>query len=213
MSLANFGDVKSAIKQWAKRDSLTDSILTDFVTLTESILNYGERDDSGGYRVNPLRVRDMETTATVTVSSGSGSLPSDYLEMIKVTDPGDTTRDIKYAAPDWIDENFPTGQDATYPDFYTIRGSTLICPITVGITYYEKIDTITTSDSTTNWLLTKAPNAYLYGGLMQYSIYDKNPEATGGYRTLMANALGGLGFADLNSRAGALTKRASAVAW
>lgn len=209
MALANFGQLKSSIKQWAKRNSLTDAILTDFVTLTESMFNYGDAEND----IKPLRVRDMETTATVTVSSGSGSLPSDFLEMIKVTDPGDTTRDIKYAPPDWIDENFPTGQDGTYPDFYTIRGSTLLCPITVGITYYEKIDTITAEDDDTNWLLTKAPNAYLYGGLMQYSIYDKNPESVVYYRGLMANALGALGYSDLNSRAGAMTKRAAAVAW
>jgi hypothetical protein len=209
MSLSNFGQLKSALKQWAKRGSLSDAVLTDFVTLTESVFNYGD----GANDIAPLRVRDMEATATVTVTGGSGALPADFLEAIKVKDPGSTTRDIKYAPPDWIDENFPTGQDSTYPDFYTIVGSTLYCPITVSLTYYEKIDTITTDDATTNWLLTKAPNAYLYGGLMQYSIYDKNPENVVYYRGLMANALASLGYSDLNSRAGQMTRRSAVPAW
>ena len=210
MALSNFGEVKSAIKNWAKRDSLSESVLTDFVTLTEAVFNYGD----GMHDIAPLRVRDMETVdTTVTMTSGAGSLPADFLEAIKVKDPGDTTRNIEFAPADWIDENYPTGQDGTYPGYYTIIGSTLYCTIDVSLTYYAKIATITAADADTNWLLTKAPNAYLYGGLMQYAIYDKNPENVVYFRGLMANALAGLGYSDINSRAGQMTKRAAAVAW
>lgn len=213
MPLSNYSELRSAIKDWAERSSLDDALVKDFVALTEGIFNYGEKDSGGNWLTRPLRVRDMETTATVTVSSGEGPLPGGYLEAIKVKDPGSITRDIKYAPPDWLDENYPSGQDSTYPNFYTIIGSTLFCPISVGLTYYAEIDTVTESETGVNWLLTKAPNAYLYGGLVQYAIYNKNPEATAGYRSLMHAALNGLHGADLNSRAGAMVRRSGMPAF
>jgi len=150
----------------------------------------------------------MEKTATVTVTSGAGDLPEDFLEAIKVKDPADTTRNIEYAPGEWIDQSFPTGQDDTYPNYYTIIGTQLVCPISVSLTYYRTIPTITTAEDGTNWLLAAAPNVYLWGGLMQYSVYSKNPENVVHYRALMSNALSGLRRADLNARAGMVTKRA-----
>lgn len=209
MSFASYSALRSSIKDWAERDSLSDDLVKDFVVLTEAVFNYG--DDPNG--VKPLRTRDMETTATVTMTSGVGDLPTDFLEAIKVKDPGGTTRTIRYATPDWLDENYPSGQDGTYPEFYTVIGTSLLCPIDVSLTYYAAIDTITGNDGAYNWLLTKAPSAYLYGGLMQYSIYNKNPEAAAGYRSLMINALGGLNTQDIMSSAGQYVRRAGMTAY
>lgn len=213
MALTTYSELRASIRDWAERSELSDALILDFVTMCESVFNNGERDETGGYLVRPLRVRDMETTATVTMTGGAGALPTDFLEAIKVKDPGGITRDIKYAPPDWLDENYPSGQDDSYPTYYTIIGTTIYCPIDVSLTYYAKISTITGSDGGTNWLLAKAPNAYLYGGLMQYSVYNKNPGAAAGYRSLMVNALGGLGYSDLNSRAGHMVRRASMTAY
>lgn len=208
MAFTSYSALRSSIRDWAERDGLSDELVKDFVVLTESVFNYG--DEPNG--VHPLRTRDMETTATVTMTSGVGALPSDFLEAIKVKDPGSTTRDIQYAPADWLDENYPQGQDETYPQFYTIIGSSLYCPIDVSLTYYAQIGTITGNDGATNWLLTKAPNAYLYGGLMHYSIYAKAPEAAGAYRALMVNAMGALQSQDDRSIAGRFARRSSMTA-
>lgn len=209
MALTSFSELKSSLRNWAKRSSLDDATLKDFVSLTETMLNYG--DEPNG--LLPLRTRDMETTATVTMTSGVGDLPADFLEVIKVKDPGAVTRTIRYAAPDWLDESYPLGQDQTYPEFYTIIGDEIYCPIDVSLTYYAKIDTITGNEGATNWLLTKAPNAYLYGGLMHYSIYDKDAEKAAGYRALMVGALNAIGYSDMTSRAGQLVRRSSMTAY
>lgn len=212
MALTTIAELRTSIKDWAVRADLSDTLIDDFVTLTESTLNYGEKDEgSGAWLIRPLRVREMEDTETVTMTSGVGALPSDFLEAIKVKDPGDITRDIEYATPAWLDANFPTGQDGTYPAFYTIIGTDLHCPIDVSLTYYAKIPGLVANS--TNWLLTKAPNAYLYGGLMQWSIYSKNPEAAAGYRAMMATALGALQGSDINSRAGSMVRRAGMTAF
>lgn len=47
---------------------------------------------------------------------------------------------------------------------------------------------------------------------MQYAIWDKDPEKVGYYRNLMLGALAGLQYADLNSRAGAMVRRAGMTA-
>lgn len=190
MALSSVTQMRSSIKDWAVRDDLSDTLIDDFLVLTESALNYGDQPNE----LAPLRVREMETTATVTVTSGVGSLPDDFLEVIKVKDPGDTTRNIEYATPE-----------------YTIIGSDLYCTIDVSLTYYAKIPSITTNS--TNWLLTKAPNAYLWGGLMQYSIYDKDVAGAAGYRGLMIASLNALGYSDLNSRAGMMTRRSAMPVW
>lgn len=213
MALTTFAGLKASLKDWAVRADLGDTLLVDFVTLTESVFNYGEKDAQGGWLVRPLRVREMETTATVTMTSGVGDLPTGFLAPIKVKDPGTVTRNIQYATPEWLDENYPSGQDSVSPDFYTIIGSQIICPIDVSLTYYAQIDTITGSDGAFNWLLTKAPNAYLYGGLMQYSIYDKDPEKAAAYRVMMITALGAILGSDTNSRAGSMVRRAGMPAW
>lgn len=209
MALATYSALRSSIRDWAVRDDLSDELIKDFVEMTETIFNYGDEENA----IRALRVRDMQATDDVTVTDGIGDLPTDFLEAIKVKDPGGVTRDIVYAAPDWLDENFPSGQDPTYPSFYTIIGDELYCPIDVSLTYYQKIPTITGSDGTTNWLLTKAPNAYLYGGLMHYSIYDKDPQSAVAYRALMANALSGLQSQDTKSRAGRYQRRAGMAAF
>jgi hypothetical protein len=211
MALSSLIQLRSSVRDWAKRQSIGDSLIDDFVTLTESVFNYGERDDSGGYVVYPLRVRDMETVGTVTVTNGSGSLPADFLEPITVTNPSAVTNAIDYATGEWIANTYPTGQNTTDPHFYTIVGSNLYSTIDVTIPYYAKIPSLVADQQ--NWLLTKAPNAYLYGCLMQYSTWDKNAEQVAGYRSLMVNALGGLNYADVNSRAGSMTRRASMPAF
>ena len=81
------------------------------------------------------------------------------------------------------------------------------------MTYYAKITALAGVASATNWLLTKSPNAYLYGGLMQYSIWNRNAENVAYYRGLMMGALSGLSYSDINSRAGTLTRRAAMPAW
>lgn len=209
MALSTYSALRSSIRDWAVRPDLSDETVKDFVVLTEAVFNYGEAPQA----IDPLRVREMETTAAITMTSGVGDLPTGFLEAIKVKDPGDVTRDITYATPDWLDENFPTGQDSVYPQFYTIIGSSIYCPIDVSLTYYAQIDTITGNDGAYNWLLTKAPNAYLYGALMQYSIYDKDPGAVTGYRAMMGAALAGLQMQDVKSVAGRYTRRSSSPAY
>lgn len=210
MSLSSLTELRASVRDWAKRQSIGDALINDFVTLAEVAFNHGEKADDGSFLMYPLRTRDMETTATILVTDGVGSLPADFLEPVGVANPSAVTNSIDYATGSWIADTFPTGQNTTDPSFYTIVGSSVYCPIDVTIAYYQKIPSLVADQQ--NWLLSKAPSAYLYACLQAYSTWDKNPEAVAGYRSLCMNALGGLNMADINSRAGSFTRRASMVA-
>jgi hypothetical protein len=207
MTLSTLAELRASVRDWAKRSSLGDSLIHDFVTMTETALNNGERADDGTYLVFPLRVRDMETIATLTVTDGAATLPSDFLEAITVRNPGEVTYSLQYVTPEFMADRYPTGQNTVSPADYTIVGSTLYSPIDLELRYYARIPPLVADG--TNWLLQKAPNVYLYGCLSAYSAFDKDPEKYTGYRQLMNAALGGLNAADVNSRAGSMTRRAS----
>ena len=153
MPFANYTDLLAAIPSWLMRSDLTAQI-PDFVVLCESRNN------------KRLRTRDMESTANLTVGADNKfTLPTDYIEARRVlsnTDP------VTALQPITLDQGtrFVT---PSYDFYYAIKGSQLInypfnaSPITLD--YYAKIPPL--SLNATNWLLTNAPEVYLYGTLLQ----------------------------------------------
>lgn len=205
MAITTNGELLTALASWSRRSDLT-SVLPDFVMLAESIFNFGEGKPDDPNYISPLRTRAMETNATVTISSGSGSLPTDYLAFI---DGYTATRNLTYVPYVWYTENFPTGQ-STDPSFYSILGSSAYCGANFTLKYYAKIGALATS---LNWLLTASPGAYLHGALYQLYLYMKNAERAALHRGLMVGAIAGLQGADTFSRSNAPQRRASSVAW
>lgn len=204
MALSTFAELKASVATWADRTDLTSTI-PDFITLAESSINNGDAAND----IPALRVRDMETTATVTVTSGSGSLPAGFVGMKRVYSET-SSRVLDYVTPEWYLAQYPEG-DGGYPIFYTIIGSTILVSTDVDIIYYTKVPALSDS-ATTNWLLTKAPNVYLFGSLYYLEVYGKNPEAAVAHRALFGNAMTALAAADTMNRAGTMIVRSAVIA-
>ncbi len=208
MTITSKAELITAIQTWAVRPDFSSAQCDDFIVLTEGIFNFGDGKPGTDDYIAPLRCREMITIgATVTITSGSGTLPSDFREAIRCST---STRTLQYAPPDWYSENYPTGQSSE-PAFYTIIGTTLYSGADVTLDYYAKIPNLAVTDP--NWLLTKAPNAYLHGGLYYLNIFDKNGDAAGVHRGLMAAAMAGLQGSDMTSIIVTPQRRASMVAW
>lgn len=203
MALTNYADLKSSIAAWLARSSLTSTI-PDFITMAETTFNYGEVEPE----FPPLRTRFQETVTDLTVTSGSVAVPSDFLDVIKVKAATSPTRNLAYATPEWLDESYPSGQDSTAPNFYTIIGSDIKCPTDFELTYYAKVPALSDS-ADTNWLMTRSPNAYLYTSLMHAYTYQQAYTKAANFRRLALSAVRGLERADMTSRAGTMAKRAS----
>lgn len=176
MSLANYTDLQTAFGQFLARDDLTTFFPT-FVALFEAHAN------------RSLRVSQMQATSTLTPSSGSATLPADYITWRRVTWAGSQAAALRYVTPDVLNQK-PALTDT--PSIFTIEGSTLkVYPsddtdITLG--YYQKIPALT-ADAPTNWLMTGYPDAYLYGTLLQAYIFTRDSEAGSAYVALRDGAL------------------------
>ncbi len=208
MSITSKAELITAIQTWAVRPDFGSTQCDEFIVLTEGIFNFGDGKPGTDDYIAPLRCREMLTGANVTVTSGFGTLPTGLLEIYKVED--SSGRLLTYAPIDWYVENYPTGQ-STSPTYYTVAGTSILSGTDLDINYYTKIVGLATTDP--NWLLTKAPNAYLHGGLYFLNIFDKNGDAAGVHRGLMASAIAGLQGSDMTSIIVTPQRRASMVAW
>lgn len=165
MSLTNYSDLGTAIASWTKRSDLTATNYSDFTTLFEAYAN------------RKLRTLNQETSTTLTPSSGSVSLPSDYLQWRRVTWTGSTRVDLEYMHPSILQAYYPTSPSAT-PQNFTIEGNTLkVRPIDatgLEFDYWQKIPTLVTGS--TNWLMTNWPDCYLAGVLTEAYKFTKDPD-------------------------------------
>ena len=164
MALTTYAELQTAIANWLGRSDLT-TYLPDFITLFEATAN------------RRLRVRQMEATNTsMSFSSGSATLPTDYLLYRRFTETADTRSELEYVTPSYLQEAYPTTPTGT-PSMFTIEGTTIKVRPT-GITtfefdYYQKISALS---GTVNWLFSAHPDIYLFGSLVEANAFTEMPE-------------------------------------
>lgn len=165
MALSTYSELKTAVADWLKRSDLA-TVIPDFITLAEVDM------------LHRLRLVEFETTGTVTMTAGTGTLPTGFLNLRSVAMDGDPQ--LRYLTPSRFDEyvNDNTSGDGVY---YTITGSSIkTAPPTTGtldIVYAAKFTALSDS-SPTNSVLTNFPNAYLFGTLAQADIYIRKDPST-----------------------------------
>jgi hypothetical protein len=191
MALATYEDLKTAIGAWSfDSGSVLSSYYDDFIDLAEARLN------------RHLRVREMEADEDLTLSSGVGDLPTDYLEWRKVTSVGSPRRQLEYVTPDYLETMYPT-RESGYPNVFTIDGSGItVLPIpsdTVTLYYYQKL-TALSDDDTSNWLLAKSPQTYLHACCLEAAIFQGNMERAAEMGSLLDRDLAELRKDDIGQR-------------
>lgn len=200
MASWTYSDLKSKVADWAARSDFT-GVIPDFIMMAEALFNNGDQEMD----FDPLRVREMETQVSLTVTDGEADLPDDFMGAIRVVT--SVSRVLTYATPEWIAEAYPSG-DGGFPNFYTIIGNKLKVSTDVNLTYYAELPALSDA-APTNWLLTRQPTAYLYAALYFLSVYAKDMERAPVFKQLAASALTGLAQSDRDSRAGNFVRRAS----
>lgn len=166
-----YANLKSDVAAFMHRGDLTATIPT-FVYLAE--------DEIFKSHASPLRVREMETEATVTLTSNVGSLPADYLEARYVRMEGSSDVTYRYMAPELWTEN--------HSGFFTVVGSELRFPTTASGTcklVYWAMPSRLTNDADTNDILDNYYGAYLNATLKQAAVFTKNIPAAQGYQQLL----------------------------
>lgn len=165
MSLSTYSDLSSAVSSWTARGDYTAANISNFVALFEAWAN----------RV--LRVRQMETSTTLTPSSGAANLPSDYLQWRRVKWTGDPNIEMEYVHPSILNGYYPVA-DSFAPSLFTIEGGSIKTQSTdandLTLEYWQKVPSLETNS--TNWLMSAHPDLYLYGTLLEAYLFNQDQD-------------------------------------
>ena len=205
MSIGTYAQLQTAMENYAERTDFT-SLLPDFITLAEAEMR---RD----FARLGLRLREAVTRTNLTPSSGACTLPTDYMAMKTVQARESNPIRLEFKSEDWTDEAYPDGSSGV-PVFYTIVGATLyMFPLTtsdIRITYFAYPAALSVSN-TTNWLLTKYPDVYLWAASKQLEIYAGNLEGAAKYGGLYNASLDGLKQAAMGADITPGTSRTASI--
>lgn len=184
MTVATYAELQTAMADFLNRDDLT-SIIPTFIRLAESRI---DRD---------LRHWRQEKRSTTTFSTQYSIIPTDYLRPIRlqILD-GSTSAVEPISTAQMLQLRGDTYDQTGRPTHYALTaGGIELYPTpdmsyNASLVYYGRIAALSTSN-TTNWLLTEAPDAYLYGALVHSAPYLKDEAKTalwdGLYKAAMDN--------------------------
>lgn len=169
MAISTYSELQTAVANWLNRQDLTSRI-PEFIALAEAHLN------------RRLRVLQMESRDSGTSSDGSVPVPSDWLETrtLRLASPTTGQQLLEYVGEQEWDEYEAQGLTGTTRYYTIINGEFQVLPaptesLTYILRYYAKIPALSDSN-TTNWLLTKSPDLYLYATLLAAEAYLKDDE-------------------------------------
>lgn len=170
MAITTYTELKDAVADWLNREDLTAQI-PDFITFAEARLN------------RTLRTREMLTRRRTLTTNGFITLPFDYLETYQLQLPSNATNTpepLTFIGPDEAARFKATSMTGKTRYYTIIDGAFELIPAPsssteLTITYYAKVPPLSASLAT-NWLLTKAPDLYLYATLVNAAPYLQNDE-------------------------------------
>ena len=190
MAITTYSELQSAVADWLNRSDLTARI-PDFITLAETRIN---RD---------LRAREQQVIATANVDTPFFAIPGDFLEFksFRIADTGGNAFELMLATPEQISAALAESSVSNTPRFVTIIGDQFqLWPapdqMYVGsLAYVRKVQALSDA-APTNWLLTDAPDVYLYGSLMSAGPFLRDNEALVTFKTLFDEAIEAIRVAD-----------------
>ena len=199
MSITTYSELKSNIADWLLRDDLT-SVIPTFISLAESQINRDIRDHR------------MVKRATAEVDTKYFLKPSDWLETIRFQLNTTPIATLLFVTPDQASEEQIKFTASGKPKYFTNVGTQIeVVPTpdavyTGELMYYAKVPAL--SDSTTeNWLLSSAPDIYLYGTLMQAAPYLNDDGRIAVWQGLYRQGVETLKLQDERSRIGSSSLR------
>jgi hypothetical protein len=164
MAISTYSELKTAIANFLARDDLT-SVIPDFIQLAEATMS------------RELETRSQEKRATATLTSGDEyiALPTDLREVREVKLNTTPLTVLTYYSPVALDSNFSSGGVGKPKGFSIIGDEMKMRPVpddsyTAEIIYIGSITALSDSNATNN-ILTRSPDAYLYGSLAEAYAY------------------------------------------
>jgi hypothetical protein len=203
MALTTYAELKTSVGDWLNRTDLATAI-SDFVSLAEAQIE------------RQLRTRQMIVRATASIGTEYSAVPADFLETKSLKLNTNPVTALQFDTVDALDSlSNTTYLSSGKPLRFTIVGGQIrVLPIpdaeyTAELVYYAKLAKLSNAN-TTNWLLTQAPDVYLYGSLLQAAPYLQDDARISVWSSLYQAGLDQLQIADDrgSTSGGALMARA-----
>ena len=208
--IVDYPSLQTAVTEYLARDQDTTLIarIPSFIQLAEAKFN------------RQLFVRQMENRAIAVVDLTSSepefiALPADFQSMRRVRLSSVTGKPpLEFRSGLQMDEfRFRSADVAAEPRYFTVFGNEIeLAPTpdqayTIEMVYRANIPPLATN--TTNWLLTLAPDLYLYGALLESAPYIKEDARIQTWGLGFTSALNDLNSLGLTStfNAGPMTVR------
>jgi len=166
MAITSYATLQTTIADFLNRDDLT-SVIPTFIQLAEAQMN------------RQIRHYEMESRASGQQTGGDQymQVPSDWLETIRLILTGNGTSVVQLISLSGMADKRAKAEDLSgTPSFYShVDGQFELYPTPSEDTdfellYYQEIPALA-DDNTSNWLLEKAPDVYLYGSLLHSAPY------------------------------------------
>jgi hypothetical protein len=169
VALASYSDLKASIADWLARNDLTTQI-ADFIALAEARIN------------REIRCREQVAVDIGTISTQTFEIPPDFLETVMLTLDTTSANPLEYR-PIEDSQKREGAEISGEPRWFSILGENVyLFPApdsfyTYSLSYYAKVPALSDS-APTNWLLTKAPDVYLFAALKEGSghLFDVQAE-------------------------------------
>jgi len=189
MALTTYTELKASVADWLNRTDLTN-VIPDFISLAEAQIE------------RTLRTRQMIVRATASINTEYSAVPDDFLETKSIKLNTNPVTALVFESIDALDSLKST----TYispgrPGYFGIVGGQIrVLPVpdstyTAELIYYAKLSKLSSSVAV-NWLLTQAPDVYLYGSLMQAAPYLKDDSRVPVWAAIYTRGLEELQIAD-----------------
>lgn len=180
MAISTYAELQTAVSNWLHRADLSSRI-PEFINIAEARI------------ARKLRIREQETEADVTISSGTrtASLPSDFAEVRRFYLNTSPIRDLEFISSLDYWKRY-TSTNTGKPMVFTVEGSNLVLgPIpdaayTGKLQYYKKLAALSSSAHS---VFTSNPDLYLYGALCAAEPFLKNDKRTVMWKVLFDEAM------------------------
>ena len=183
MAISNYSELQTAVANWLDRDDLAARI-PEFITLCEARFN------------RSLRIRAMETL-DISVDTVSGTstvaLPTGYVQMRDINLITSPITQLQYLTPE-IMNRINAGSLTGKPETYTIIADNILFGPTpdaaydISMLYYKTFDALTAL-APTNWVITNAPDVYLYGTLLEAEPFLMNDQRVQLWATALTQSI------------------------
>ena len=193
MAISTYAELQDAVTVWLNKPDV-DQTVTTLISLAEADIN------------RKLRHWKMQKRSVAEINSQYSAVPSDWLQTVRfyTTDGGTQPMDLISQA-DMIDRKALAANVSGRPQFYAVTGGQFeFYPVPADtynaeLVFFAEVPALSDAN-TSNWLLTDAPDVYLYGTLVHSAPFLGEDARLATWTALYKAALDGLNATSETAR-------------